>query len=215
MKRTALYLSAALACLFSGQARAQSMDSVLVSVPESELPLLERNPRLDMLDLYNSKMEAKGENIFGGASYLTEKDDNYLRIRLTDVSEWELQRLTLDGDTLFVCIHSVSTPATGSTVRCYSKTWERDTSLRLRMPDFSDFWKPEADSLTAARRTSLRELLQESPVEIHWKHDAQHQPQLTFSLSVEGLSIEDRDDARRCLKPVTGPAAQFIVRTRP
>ena len=200
MKRTALYLSVALACLFSGQARAQSMDSVLVSVPESELPLLERNPRLDMLDLYNSQMEAKGENIFGGASYLTEKDDNYLRIRLTDVSEWELQRLTLDGDTLFVCIHSVSTPATGSTVRCYSKTWERDTSLRLRMPDFSDFWKPEADSLTA---------------EIHWEHDAQHQPQLTFSLSVEGLSIEDRDDARRCLKPVTGPAAQFIVRTRP
>ena len=106
MKRTALYLSAALACLFSGQARAQSMDSVLVSVPESELPLLERNPRLDMLDLYNSQMEAKGENIFGGASYLTEKDDNYLRIRLTDVSEWELQRLTLDGDTLALRIRN-------------------------------------------------------------------------------------------------------------
>lgn len=215
MIKNILYLCFTLVFLFSYKAVAQSMDSVLTHVPLEELPLLERNPRLDMLDLYNNQMEAKGENIFGGTSYLLEKDDNYLRIRLTDVSEWEVRRLTLDGDTLYICIHSVSTPATCSTVRCYSKSWERDTTLHLRLPEISAYWKPETDSITEARRATLQDLLQESPVEIHWKHDKHQHPQLVFSLSVEGLSIEDRDDARRCLKPVSGPAEQFLLRKQP
>lgn len=67
------YLLTILMFLSSGLAYAQSMDTMLVRVPQSELPLLERNPRLDMLDLYNSQMEAKGENIFGGYSYLLKR----------------------------------------------------------------------------------------------------------------------------------------------
>lgn len=50
-----------------------NIDSTFLKVPMSELPLLEHNPRLDMIDLYNYKMIAKGENIFGGTSVLTKK----------------------------------------------------------------------------------------------------------------------------------------------
>lgn len=38
-----------------------SIDSLFAAVPATELPLLERNARLDMLDLYNYRMTAKGK----------------------------------------------------------------------------------------------------------------------------------------------------------
>lgn len=208
------YLLTILMFLSSGLVYAQSMDTMLVRVPQSELPLLERNPRLDMLDLYNSQMEAKGENIFGGYSYLLKKTDNYLHIRLTDISEWEALRLNLDGDTVFACIHTVSTPAAESEIHYFTHDWKAEPSVATAVPDFHEFWQPTTDSLSARRCEELREMAQQCPVEFHWQN-VEEAPRLSFQISTKGLSVEDQEDLRKCLKPVSGPASQFIRRERP
>ena len=59
---------------------AQSIDTLFRHVPQEELSMLELNARLDMLDLFNCQMAAKGENIFGGSSVMVKKTANHLEI---------------------------------------------------------------------------------------------------------------------------------------
>lgn len=62
----------------------------------TELPLLDRSARLDMLDYYEARMEARGTNTMGGTSVMTEKTDSTLTIRLTDLSTWHMEILPHD-----------------------------------------------------------------------------------------------------------------------
>lgn len=177
---------------------AETIDSLFARVPDSELPLLELNSRLDMLDLYNYKMAAKAENVYGGSSYLLVKSDDFLRVQLTDVSIWSLKRLSVGGDTLYSCIHSVGSPAVSSRIRFYRSDWTL-AAVDVPVPSFDSFWQP-SDSLPAERLTELRARLSPLCMEAYWAADV---PELTFRISIAALNEDDRRDARRCLLPLT------------
>lgn len=177
----------------------QSVDSVFAQMPLEVLPLLERNSRLDMLDLYNYKIQAKAENVFGGSSVLLAKTEDYLRLRLTEVSHWELKCLPLGEDRIYVCVHSLRSGATDSRITLYTSDWKTmEPVTGFDCPPLQDFWQP-ADSISEERRAELLAKLQPVHVEACWSPDA---PELNFSVSVSHLSSEDREDASRCLKPV-------------
>lgn len=89
----------------------------------SELPLLERSARLDMLDYYEAQMEARGTNRLGGSSILTSKSDSLLTIQLTEVSLWNME-LMEDG-----CIRTTHKIQTSDiperkTTLYYNKEWK-------------------------------------------------------------------------------------------
>ncbi len=176
----------------------QPVDSVFARMPLEVLPLLERNPRLDMLDLYNYKIQAKVENVFGGSSVLLAKTDDYLRLRLTEVSHWELKCLPLGGDWIYACVHSLRSGATESRIALYASDWKTVEGAGFGCPPLQDFWQP-ADSISEERRAELLAKLQPVHVEARWSPDA---PELNFSVSVSHLSPEDREDAARCLRQV-------------
>lgn len=85
---TLLVLLAALS--MGRQSHAQTVDSAFVAVPDSVLPLLDRNARLDLLDYANAGMEAKVTNLMDGTTWLTEKTDSTVTLQLTPVSQWQL-----------------------------------------------------------------------------------------------------------------------------
>lgn len=176
----------------------QPVDSVFARMPLEVLPLLERNPRLDMLDLYNYKIQAKVENVFGGSSVLLAKTDDYLRLRLTEASHWELKCLPLGEGCIYACIHSLRSGATDSRITLYDADWKTVERAGFDRPALQDFWQP-SDSISEGRRAELQAKLQPLYVEAHWSADA---PELNFSVSVSHLSPEDREDASRCLRPV-------------
>lgn len=80
------------------------IDSLFLLLPMSELPLLDRSARLDMLDYYAASLPARATNTLGGESVLTAKTDSTLSIHLTDVSDWQLSVLP-DGTLL--CTHTL------------------------------------------------------------------------------------------------------------
>lgn len=98
------------------------IDSLFLLCPMSELPLLDQSARLDMLDYFAAEMEAKGTNLFGGTSVIEEKSDCTLRIRLTEVSTWEM-RLLDNGQ--IRCTHNISAPDViqQSQTHLYSQDW--------------------------------------------------------------------------------------------
>lgn len=98
------------------------IDSLFLLCPASELPLLDVSARLDMLDYYAAEMEAKGANVMGGTSVMEEKGDSLIRLRLTEVSTWEM-RLLDDG--IIRCQHTISAAEMEPRVNLsfYSKDW--------------------------------------------------------------------------------------------
>lgn len=72
--------------------RAQvSMRSVFTSMPDSLLPYLTENNRLDMVDFIDSKMKAEVTNQLGGKSLLLKLTDNYLSLALTEASTLDMR----------------------------------------------------------------------------------------------------------------------------
>ena len=88
-------------------ASAQKIDTIFAHVPHDVLPLLDNTSRLDMLDLYNNNMSAVAENIYGGQSIMEKKTNDYISIKLTDVSHWQMKVLPMAHDTLYACVRLV------------------------------------------------------------------------------------------------------------
>lgn len=183
------------------QMRAQTMDSLFVAVPEPELPLLDRNARLDMLDLYNYKMTAKGENIFGGTSLMEAKEQNFIRLKLTEVSRWEMMRLECDS-IYYVCIHTIEQPVRMSRIRFYDGGWMPCAAPLPAMDSLTrdDFM---ADGIPADTAEDLHRRLEPLCIEAVWENTSGTEPQLVFSASVAHLPEECRKVAGEWLRPVT------------
>lgn len=153
--------------LTAGRSHALPIDSIFTHVPAEVLPLLERNARLDMLDYYNARMPAVGENTLGGQAFLLGKHPDLLRVEVTPVTVWELKVLTTERDTFFVVTRSLRAGGTASRLAAYDARW-RTVRLDLPQPAFDDFFHP-CDSLASERCAVLRSLLEQAPVEARWQ----------------------------------------------
>lgn len=206
MKRYLLYI---LFLLQGFAAHAESIDSLFTRVPDNVLPMLAHNARLDLLDLYNYKMTAKAENNFGGTSYLLVKAENFLHLKLTDVSQWSLKRLASQNDTILCCVHSIIRPAIASSISFYDNQWQ---PLKIELPQLEEqlFWQP-SDSLTNDRIAELQARLDFSAFIAAWDVESN---ELTFRIAISDLNEEDRKDAEYCLRPVTyvWQERQFVLK---
>lgn len=206
MKRYLLYI---LFLLQGFAAHAESIDSLFTRVPDNVLPMLAHNARLDLLDLYNYKMTAKAENDFGGTSYLLVKAENFLHLKLTDVSQWSLKRLASQNDTILCCVHSIIRPAIASSISFYDNQWQ-PLKIELPQPEEELFWQP-SDSLTNDRIAELQARLDFSAFIAAWDVESN---ELTFRIAISDLNEEDRKDAEHCLRPVTyvWQERQFVLK---
>lgn len=188
---TALFITAAFG-------RAESIDTLFHRAPEYVLPLLDGNARLDLLDLYNHKMEAKAENIFGGTARLTRKTPDYAHVSLTNVSEWEMKLLTTENDTLICVVHTRRTPTARSTVRMFRKSWQPAT-IALPAPALADFVRT-TDTANDEERSDIMARLSLDGTEAHWNSA---EAALTLQLSTAALTEEQRKKAETFLQPLT------------
>ncbi len=180
---------------------ATPIDTIFIHVPMSELPLLKTNPRLDMLDLYNYKMVAKGENTFGLYSVLQKKTPDYLRVKLTDISQWELMRLRADSSEIYACTHSFLPPVSESRITFYNTSWQPIDSLSLPIVSLEDFWKG-TDSLSTFSQEELRRKLYAPIIYMEWETESDTPPTLQLHVSTDQLDMEARKEAEHCLKPL-------------
>jgi hypothetical protein len=95
MKR---YLIAALCALAVGQVSAQDlkMRDVFKQIPDSLVPYLSQNNRLDFIDFLDSNMKAEVRNKLGGMSEMTALTDDSLSIRMSNALQVDMLLLKLD-----------------------------------------------------------------------------------------------------------------------
>ena len=104
-------------------------------IPDSLLPTLSENNRLDMLDFMESKMKAEVTNRLGGKSEMTSLTDSTLSIRMSAALKVDMLLLNRE------------LPATSDdqdpTVICMIETFGIDSlSLDSRVRYFTQSWQP-------------------------------------------------------------------------
>lgn len=200
MKTQTILAGAWLMCLLTvSTVRAQSIDTLFTAVPMSELPLLERNARLDMLDLYNYKMAAKGENIFGGTSTMKKKSAHHVAVDLTESSHWEMMRLCSGTDTIYACLHTTYCPAGETKARFYHTDWTPADNIALPTFTLDDFWTGNSE-IAAERQEELRRKLTPLYVEARWEETEGTAPRIAFEVSTAILDHDSRLEAKKCLE---------------
>ncbi len=123
-------------------ANAQQAKQYFVSMPDTILPLLTEINRADCIDFLESNMRAIVTNRLDGKSEMTKLTDNYIAIKLSEQSSWQMKVLALNDSTQVLCtVFTACAPACDSHIKFYTTQWE---SLSLAdyiqtMPTLSDY----------------------------------------------------------------------------
>lgn len=185
-------------CLILRVSAEHRIDAYFSKIPQTVLPLLDKTARLDMLDLYNSHLTSRVENLFGGQSVLIAKTDDYINIKCTDSSSWQMKLLPMAHDTLVACISTVSG------LNAYSKlTYYRGSDWHMvkresPKPSFSLFIKSGSESLSEHLQLYI-DVLRNSPLQLTL---SEGEPRLTCALSITFLPLEAQTELIPLLQSV-------------
>ena len=131
------WLSAVFLALIVSQASAQELKirDVFKQMPDSLMPNLTQNNRLDFIDFIDSDMKAEVTNMMGGVSEMTALTDDSLSIRMSDALRVDMLLFDLDVpvDTIRQVVVFVETFLTDSVYgesvcKTYSIDWQPITN---------------------------------------------------------------------------------------
>lgn len=191
-------LACFLLCLCSMTAAAEPIDSLFAKVPREVLPMFDRTARLDMLDLYNSKLAAKAENTYGGQSEMRRKTDDFIELRLTDVSTWQMKILPIEQDTIICCLLSIEAMGTTTSISYYNQNW-KPINTPSPAPQFADFISRTSD-IPSLRKSALCNILRQQPIAASLSYSTRT---IAFAISTEGLTPSEQEEVRPLLHSVT------------
>ena len=115
--------------VISAQTTAPTMAEVLKQMPDSLLPYLTHNDKLDMIDYLGANMKAEVTNKLGGKSALDSISTDYLHMTLNETVTIEMgiaatAKMTADSCHHAVCvITTYGKPAMESTLKFYTTKW--------------------------------------------------------------------------------------------
>ena len=112
--------------LLANSAFAQTtMSEALKSMPDSLMPYLTHNNRLDCIDFCEADMKAEVRNAFDGKSELVRLTNNYALFRLNDVSTLELCLLDADISQVICMIQTYGTDMRESVISFFTTSWQQ------------------------------------------------------------------------------------------
>ena len=93
-------------------------------MPDSVVPHMTKNNRLDMMDFMDAKMKAEVTNKLGGKSEMTDMSASYMRITISKSCDMQIRSLhSAAGDTLMAV--AITIGATDSELFVYDLQWNR------------------------------------------------------------------------------------------
>ncbi len=132
MRRHWLFTGLLLLASLTVRAGELKIQDVFKQMPNSVLPTLSENNRLDMLDFMDSKMKAEVTNRLGGKSEMTVLTDTTLTIRMSEALQVEMLLLKPEdaagADSQVICLIETfgrDSLSLDSQVRFFTPSWER------------------------------------------------------------------------------------------
>ena len=146
------WMMAMLFASITGQVSAQDlkMRDVFRQMPDSLMPYLTQNNRLDFIDFIDSDMKAEVTNMMGGVSEMTALTDDSLSIRMSDALRVDMLLLDLDVpvDTTRQVVVFVETFLTDSIYgESVSKTYSVDWQPVTKALSFNELQRKRLEQL--------------------------------------------------------------------
>ena len=152
MKRLALILVLTALCL---GLHARTAADFFVDAPQSVIPLLDRNERLDMLDYYRSQLPPKTTDAVGTPVHIDSESESLVTLSSADSAATQLGVITQGADTLIVVIETLPISIGDSRVTLYRPGWQPYSKSPVLEPTLSDWLTKEGN----ARRKEIEEWL--------------------------------------------------------
>ena len=117
------------------------MRSWLVAMPDSVLPLLTKNDRLDFIDFHDAGMEAVVTNRMEGKSSMDTLTDDFLHISYTRSTDVAMKLLPVNDTTDVLCmVTTVKASVDDSRIAFYDSQWRPlDVTSYVDEPSLVDF----------------------------------------------------------------------------
>lgn len=158
MKRTFFIIGVLLAAcqiIFAQQVRES-----FANMPDSLSTLLTKVNREDFIDFLDSNMKAEVNNRLGGKSEMTKLTADFLEVKMTTESTYQLKVLTRADSTQLLCaVSTVCGPACDSHIDFFTTDWQSlDIKALLPIaPTLTDFLKPLPEDAAYTLRNAYRQ----------------------------------------------------------
>lgn len=179
-------------------AYARNMRDLIKEMPDSVMPLLTLNNRLDMIDYLDSGMKAEISNKFGGKSEMTVIKDDYVNIKMSERSNVALKLLPFGSDSIICMIHTTQSIADDSRMRFFSTQWKQLPEESFFLQPVVDDFVLRPDTLTDVEFRNLRNKIDATFVKIDFVDDLTDIV-LTFT-TPQYMSEDDRKAVAPCLR---------------
>lgn len=181
------------------------MRDVFAQLPDSVLPYMTRNNRLDCIDFIENGIEARVSNRFDQSVVLDSLTEDFLLLRTSSASYVEAKLLPNGNDTV-ICVNRTYTGnAADSDVKLYTRDWA--LLQRLPRPAVSEFLRlPAPDSLLTAEAAAdtLRMIRQEAEYLPLMKAAlSPSSANVTWTLQTAEFTREIKKTAHKYVHPVT------------
>lgn len=125
--------------------------SWIVAMPDSVMPLLTHNDRLDFIDFCDAQMAAVVTNVMDGTSRMDTLTADYVHISYTPSTDVEMKLLPTSDTTHILCmVTTVKARVSDSRIAFYDAQWQPlDASALFAEPQMEDFRSATADDTAA------------------------------------------------------------------
>ena len=190
MNRVKYMMICACLLLTSTGVGAKSMKDLLVSMPDSLMPYLDKNLRQEMPELQEMGVKAEVKNLLGENSVMDTLTADFLQIRMSKLSTLQMKKLPAEAgsDSLLCVVKTLAGPEKESELYLFDQDWKPvDIGFDLNSLATSLVQKP--DTMTEERFEQLKMMIEPQMVSAML---LQHENAIVVRLSLPLLSSDDK-----------------------
>lgn len=190
MKKLVVLLAVA---ALSASAQAGMLRDLWVSMPDSLLPVLDKNLRIEFVDLKDMGVRAEVKNLLGEDCVMDTLSNDYLQLTTSESSSWQMLLLPKSGnDSLLCVVRTFTGTEKESEVRFYDRQW-REVNSQDMLPAgvgvAEDYFKAKPDTMSEDKYRELHRAIE--PQMWHVGLSAEEKT-LVYQLSLPNLSSEEK-----------------------
>lgn len=179
-------------------AEAKSLRELWQVMPDSLIPSLNRNLRIEMTDLQDMKVKAEVTNMLGDTSIMDTLTSNFSQVRINRSCTVQLKLLpTTNGDSVICMVKTLAAPERESEVTLYNQQWQvLDANLTFGGKSVASLpatlvQKP--DTMSEERFEELQKTIEPKMMSAQL---FEHEDAIVFCLSLPLLSNEEKKQTR-------------------
>lgn len=189
-----IYRNILLACLLlaSTGMGAKSMKDLLVSMPDSLMPYLDKNLRQEMPELQEMGVKAEVKNLLGENSVMDTLTSDFLQIRMSKLSTLQLKKLPTEmGDSLLCVVKTFAGPEKESELYLFDQDWKplKSVNSGFDLNSLASSLIQKPDTMSEERFAELKAMIEPMMVNAQL---LQYENALVVRLSLPLLSADDK-----------------------